>query len=237
MKDRSPLELVTMRNRFFYVFYRKQIIMFVGALALAALSLASSVYFAGRKTPPQFLAASADTRVLPSHALDEPSLPASLMDPAVTEWTWQAAQHLYNYDYINWRQQINQGQDYFTVRGWNDYLTGLKDSKTLDSVQNLRLISHIQPTGAPQIVAKTIMVTDGVRRMAWSVEFPVQVRFTANRPNTSGFVQQGVLKMVVLRVSMADSPKGIAIDQFNFTLQTGSTSFEDASATASAAAH
>ena len=50
-------------------------------------------------------------------------------------------------------------------------------------------------------------------------------------------VQQGVLKMVVLRVSMADSPKGIAIDQFNFTLQTGSTSFEDASATASAAAH
>ena len=228
VKDRSPLELVMMRNRFFYIFYRKQILIFMAALAIAVVSLASSVYFAGRKTPPQFLAATADMRVLPSHALDEPSLPESLMDPAVTEWSWQAAQRLYNFDYVNWRSQINQAQEYFTVRGWNSYLGQLKDSKNLEAVQSMRLIAHVQPMGAPVILDKNITITDGVRRLTWRVDFPVQVRWTANRPNTSGFVQTGVIEMVIMRVSMSDSPKGIAIDQFNFKLNKGATTFDDA---------
>ncbi len=204
---------VAMRNRFYYIYYRKVSLIFLFAMGLCAFSLASAFYFATRQTPPIYIPINPEKKLVESFGLDKPSFPdEQVMAAEVQSWALEGARKVFSYDYLNYPEQLSAGQSYFTVRGWNKYLKSLEKSQTLNSVLKFRMIVNFVPLGAPQILESKVI--DG--RLAWAVEMPAKIQYIAHTERQDGFEQVGKLRMVLLRISLVDSPKGIGIDQIIF---------------------
>lgn len=209
-KPPGAAELVALRNRFFYVSYRKLSLIFVGALALCAFSLVSAVYFASRKTPPIYVAVSPSGQVVPTYPLSQPTNPDEYaMHAIVSQWCLEGARRAFSFDYLNYAEQVNTAQSYFTYRGWETFVKSLAQSQNFNTVQQQKMIVKFTPKSAPIITAT--QVKDG--RLAWATQFEGSIEYIAHDGQHQGFVQNVLVKMVVVRMSTVDSPKGLGIDQ------------------------
>lgn len=209
----SPMELVALRNRFFYVYYRKISLIFIAALGLCFFSIVCAAFFASRKTPPLYIPVSEDGRIIRTYALNEPSNPnVEIMESTVQQLALDGIRKLYTYDYLNYSNQITDARGYLTVRAWNKFTAKFTASQTLNTVQQQQMIVNFTPLQPPNIDGQKVI--EG--RLAWALSFPAQIKFVAHNGNKIGFVQTGVMKVIVMRVSTVDSPKGILIDQVVF---------------------
>lgn len=214
-KRTGAMEAVALRNRFFYVYYRKMSLIFVAAMALCAFSLVCAFYFATKKTDPVYLPVTEDGRLIRTYPLSMASHPnKEIMEATVQQWALDGARKLFTYDYLNYATQISQAQGAFTVRGWNNYLAEFTASQNMNTVLKQKMIVNFVPQQPP--VIKQERLVEG--RLAWAVEFPAQIRYVAHEGSSLGFVQNGVVKMVIIRISTVDSAKGIGIDQVLFEL-------------------
>ena len=213
-KKPGAQELVVLRNRFFYIYYRKISLILLLVLGISLFSLGCAVYFATRKTPPVYIPVSVDGRVIPTYKLSEPSnSDPKLMEAEVKQWGLDAAKKLFLFDYLNYREQITQAQPFFTVRGWEAYVKTFEESQNLNTILASKMIVNFIPMAPPQILDQKNR--DG--RYTWALEFPAKIKYTAHDGSgKSGFTQKGIMKMVITRVSMIDSPKGIGVDQIIF---------------------
>jgi len=209
-KKAGAQELVSLRNRFFYVYYRKLTLIFLGAVALCVLSLISAFYFATRKTPPVYVPIAPNGQIVPTYALDQPPhQDKNVTEAWVQQWALDGVRHAFNYDYLNYSEQINSAQSYFTYRGWNSFVKGLADSKNFNTVQQQKMIVKFTPKGAPIIKKSTVL--DG--RLAWALQFDATLQYIAHDGAHQGFKQNVSVQVVIVRMSTVDSPKGIGIDQ------------------------
>lgn len=209
-KKASVQELVTLRNRFFYVYYRKLSLIFVAALILCGLSLVSAFYFAGRKTPPVYIPIAPNGQIVQTYPLNQPSnADPEVMTAWVTQWAMDGARKAFTYDYINFGEQVNSAQSFFTYRGWESFVKELGKSQNFNTVQEQKMIVKFTPMSVP--VIKGQQVIDG--RLAWSLTFDAAVTYIAHDGLHQGFRQNVVVRVVVFRMSTVDSPKGIGIDQ------------------------
>jgi intracellular multiplication protein IcmL len=209
VKKQTAAELVALRNRFFYVSYRKLSLIFVAAFALCAFSLVSAFYFAGRKTPPVYVPISPSGQVVPTYPLNQPSsADPEVMNALVAQWSLEGARRAFSYDYLNYTEQVNTAQSYFTYRGWENFVKSLGQSQNFNTVQQQKMIVKFTPKSAPIITAS--QVRDG--RLAWAIQFDGTIQYVAHDGH-QGFLQNVLVKMVVVRMSTVDSPKGLGIDQ------------------------
>lgn len=216
-KRSGASEMVALRNRFFYVYYRKLILVFVASLVVLGVAISLAVYFAMRTTPPIYLPITPDGKLIRTYPLNQASMDEAsvkMMEGAVRQWAFDAGKKLFTYDYRNYSEQISEAQSFFTVRGWNSYLASFEKSNNLNAVQDMRMIVSFSPKGAPVITNQGVSEKEG--RYSWKVEFPSEIQYVAHSGNKAGFTQTGVLHMVFIRVSTVDSPKGIGIDQIIF---------------------
>lgn len=210
VKKQSPAELVALRNRFFYVSYRKLSLIFMGALGLCVFSLVSALYFAGRKTPPIYVAVSPSGQVVPTYPLSQPSSAnPEVMNAMVAQLCLEGARRSFSFDYLNYAEQVNTAQSYFTYRGWEAFVKSLAQSQNFNTVQQQKMIVKFTPKSAPIITGS--QVRDG--RLAWAIQFEGVIQYVAHDGQHQGFIQNVLVKMVVVRMSTVDSPKGLGIDQ------------------------
>lgn len=206
----SASELVSLRNRFFYVYYRKLSLIFLGAIALCLLSLIAAFYFAGRKTPPIYLPTGPSGQLVETYDLDKPSnKDPEVMNAWVSQWAEEAARLAFSYDYKNFIEQVNMAQPYFTYRGWNKFMTELTSSQNYNTVQQQKMIVKFTPSSAPLIKGTTLIQG----RLAWALDFTGTIEYVAHDGQHQGTRQNVLIKMVILRMSTIDSQKGLGIDQ------------------------
>ena len=209
-KKNSAQELVLLRNRFYYLGYRKLTLIFLAALFLCVFSLASAFYFAGRKTPPVYVPIAPNGQIVPTYSLDQPSnSDQNVMSAWVKQWALDGARKSYTYDYLNFGEQVNSAQTYFTYRGWENFIKALTQSQNFNTVQQQRMIVKFIPTTVPVIVDEKVV--EG--RYAWVVQFKAVIQYVAHDGVHQGFRQNVLVKMKLYRMSTVDSPRGIGIDQ------------------------
>lgn len=209
-------EIIQLRNRFFYIYYRRLSLLFLISLGICIFSMMCAFYFATKKTPPIYLPVSADGRLIQSFSLSKPSFEdKELMVSTVMQWAVEGVRKFYTLDYINYTDQIFEAQPFFTIRGWNRTFTAFESSQNLNTVIAQKMIVNMIPMGPPSIIDERII--DG--RLAWAVEFPAQLRYIPHDGRSQGFVQTGTFKLVIMRVALVDSAKGIGIDQLVFVQQ------------------
>jgi intracellular multiplication protein IcmL len=199
----DALELVKLRNNFYRDNYRRLVILLLLLIIINFALIGGIVYLITQRPAPQYFATGADGRITPLYPLSTPVVtPAELL-----QWANQAAVASYTYNFVNYRQELQNAAQYYTPEGWNQFQAGLKTSRNLESVVAKKFVVSAAATGAPVIADQGIL--NG--RYAWQIRIPLLVTYQ----NSNEQVQQPLtVTMVITRASTLDTPKGIAIAQF-----------------------
>ena len=202
-KQQDALPLVLLRNHFYRDQYRACVMVVLLLLALNGLLVVAMVEQLMSSPPPVYFATTATGEIIKWQPLDEPVVEES----AVTQFVTDAVMTAFSLDYLHFRAQLQRASAYFTPYGWKTFLAAFKKSNNLSTLVDLKMVSDVKITGAPQVIQKAIV--DG--RYAWKVSLPVVMTYTG----ASRTIPMAMnLNLIVLRVSVKDNPNRIAINNF-----------------------
>jgi intracellular multiplication protein IcmL len=199
----DALELVKLRNNFYRDNYRRV----VGALLIMLVIIVALVgtvfYQLSTRPEPRYFATSSDGRITPIYALNDPVVNTE----DLLQWAVRAAVAANCYNFVDYREKLQQVQNYFTPDGWKYFETALQGARTLETVIAKKLVVSAVATGTPVIIDQGVI--NG--RYAWKVQLPLLVTYQS--PNE--LTQQPVMAtMIVTRVPTLNVPRGIAIASF-----------------------
>lgn len=136
-------------------------------------------------------------------ALDYPIVSRS----EILRWSSQAVISVYNFDFSNWEVRIKETTPLFTSNGFDRFQDALKLDGVLGGIVEQKLQVTAVVTGPPVITAEGIIGG----RYSWKVNLPVLLTYISS----SEVRQRSIyVTMVIARISVLDSPRGYAIEQF-----------------------
>jgi intracellular multiplication protein IcmL len=199
----DALELVRLRNNFYRDNYRRLVGILLVLIFINLGLIGSIVYLITHRPAPQYFATSTDGRITPLYPMSEPVV----TPPELLQWANEAVVAAYTYNFVNYREELQDTSQYFTPDGWTQFQTGLKASRNLETVIARKMVVSATATGAPSITDQGIL--NG--RYAWRIKIPLLATYENNNER----IQQPVtVNILVLRVSNLETPKGVAIAQF-----------------------
>lgn len=210
---------VVIRNQVATLLYWRMIAGALFSLLAAGVSLVCLFIVMGQKVPPQYIPVSADGRLLPLIPLNK----ANQTDGDIAEFALHAVRELNNYDYLNWRTQVQDASFYFTPQGWGMYIDQFVKSNVTSTVEARKMIVTASPKGNVSIVNQGVS-NDGV--YTWRVELPMSITYIphSDRPGQQGAginSQEGVVTLYISRVPTTLQAKGIAVKIYQFALTRG----------------
>ncbi len=202
-KTEDALVTVGLRNDFYRDNYRKIVWLLILAFMIIAVLSVGLYYVVTNPPKPQYFATTIDGRVTPLVPLNQPNLSTS----ALLQWSNTAAIAAYTYNFVNYRQALQEASEYFTPDGWAAFMDALKNSNNLDAVIAKKLIVSAVATGAPVILAQGLM--EG--RYSWKIQMPMLITYQS----ASEYSQQSVVvTLLIVRIPTLTSARGIGIAQF-----------------------
>jgi len=199
----DALVTVTLRNEFYRDNSRRVMLVLLLSIILNIAMGGLLFYLINNPPAPRYFATSIDGRITPLFPLDKPNQ----SDSAVLQWANIAAIASFTYDFVNYRTQLQAASDFFTPKGWTQFLRALESSNNLDAVRSKKLNVSAVATSAPIILRKGLVGG----RFALRVRMPLLVTYQS----ASTYQQERYLiTMLITRVSTLNSPRGIGIEQF-----------------------
>lgn len=199
----SGLELVRFRNYFYRDGYRKSMTALLVSLTvnIALLAIVMIQFFT--KPAPVYFATQTNGSLIEIQPLTEPLI----AQETLLTWATRAAVSSYSFNFVDWQNELNNVQQYFTSTGFKNFLDALKASGNLDTVVAKRLVVQATVTDVPRIIQQGMIQG----RYAWKIQIPMLVKYTS----ASEELRQPVLvTMLIARVPTTQYPQGIAIAQF-----------------------
>lgn len=132
-----------------------------------------------------------------------------LTDVAIEDFAKNAVLHAYTFDYVNYRDQINQSTTrFFTTEGRAAFNRALRNSGSLDHIVNNNLIMKAHSTQGAQIEEKGL---DQFGKPFWIVRMPIRTEFftgATNPVDKENFIAQ---VRVVTAQRDAFNPRGLGV--------------------------
>lgn len=170
---------------------------------LASVSMAWNAYTS--KPEPRYFATREDGGIIPLVAVSQPFL----NNGQVTNFAVEAVTRSLTMDFKNWREDLAEASEFFQrPEGWNNFLTAIQDSGTLDFVRERRLISNAVANGA-------VIIDDGVDargRYSWTVQIPLKVTFESANERS---VEDMIAEVVVSRLPTWESSTAVGITRIS----------------------
>ncbi|TAK74360.1 MAG: hypothetical protein EPO11_06990 [Gammaproteobacteria bacterium] len=213
MNARDPLSIIFARN----AFYQRLHFLVLGALALSIIVngfLVWALYFL-IKNPfqPLYFATDSVGRLIQLVPVDQPNMKVEEVAAIAVE----AVQAAYSYDYVNYRDQLQRAQRYFTTYGWSSYMKALTESNNLVAMTNRKQIVIAQVVGAPELVVQRILAG----AYAWKFKMPVLITYwEPPYDNKSKVVNALEVSIVLQRQPILQSYKGVGVVQLIATFAT-----------------
>jgi intracellular multiplication protein IcmL len=199
----DALQVVKLRNEFYRDNYRKVVLALIFSFFVMIILASALFYIVSHPPAPRYFASSSDGRVIPLVPFAQPNLSSA----SLLEWANTAATAAYSYNFVNYRQALQQAADYFTPEGKQMFFSAIKRSNNLQAVMSKKLIVSAVATGVPVILEQGLLAD----RYTWKVQIPMLITFQS----ASQFSQQAVtVTMLIVRVSTLTSARGIGIAQF-----------------------
>ena len=203
MAENDALETVKLRNNFYRDNYRRVVTCLLLCFVLILFLVGIIFYMITHVPTPKYFATTADGRIEQLVPLDRPNQ----SDATIVQWANEAAVAAYSFNFVDYRERLQEASEYFTPTGWRSYLAQLAQSNNLSAIKSRKMIMHSVATGAPVILQQGII--DG--QYSWQVQMPMLVVLET----ASQKVQQPLtITMMITRVSTLENPKGVAIAQF-----------------------
>lgn len=126
-------------------------------------------------------------------------------------WVQKAVLAMFDLDYVNYRNRIQNLREFFTAQGYDKFLTAFLASKNLDAVKTGRRVAYATITDKAKVVSTGMLQG----HKAWQVEMPLTV--TYENPVKPPLQQKLYAVVKIARVSTLQKQfYGLAIYQINF---------------------
>jgi len=155
---------------------------------------------------PQYFATTPDGQPIPVVPLNFPYYE----DPnLVLKWASKAVIAIYSLDYVNWRAILQDAEDYFTTKGYQDFLKALKASTNLEAIKSKKATVSITVTGDPKLTRQGQLSPEVP--YSWDIQLPVTLVYQNSINEVVN--QVGIILMQVERASLLRYKEGMAIAQ------------------------
>lgn len=192
-------------------FYKRMHFLALGAFGLALTVicfLIAIIYFLERNPPkPLYFATDSIGRLI---KIIPVGLPNMTTDEA-SAWAVEAVQAAYSFDYVNYRQQLQSAQKYFTDYGWREFMSQLTASNNLLAITQRKMIAIAQVVDKPKLIA------DGALgdTYAWKFQMPVLITYSwPPYDDKSKYSNAQMVSVLFQRRPELESYKGVGIVQF-----------------------
>lgn len=198
----DALAAIALRNMFYKQGQRRAVVVFLISLITNGVLLWTLIYLILNPPPPKYFPVGINGHILPIIPVDQ----INQSDESVLEWTAQAAVASFSYSFVDYREELQASSGFFTANGWTQFLNALQASNNLLAVKSKSMVVSAQMISQPTILKKGIF--KGL--YTWRIEVPILVTYQ----NDTQYTQQyNMVSMLITRVSMLNSPRGIGIEQ------------------------
>jgi|GEM_PF-2531831 intracellular multiplication protein IcmL len=206
MSAKDALVLAISRN----AFYRRLHVLLLAAVSLnvAAIFVLTFLlsYLLMNPTRPLYFATDEVSRLINIVPVNLPNM--STQD--VTAWTVKAVQDAYSYDYINYHEQLQNAEKYFTRAGWSTYMKALMLSGNMRALTNRKQVVLAQVIETPKVLKEAMLNGS----LAWLIEMPLLVIYTMPPYDGSNqFSNALVVRVIVQRQQILEGDNGLGIAQ------------------------
>lgn len=204
--ERHGLERVLIRNQFYWENY-KYLALAAILLLINLLLLVGFICYQRITWPkPKYFATTPDGRPIPVIRLDI----SYYDDPTVVlDWAKKAVETIYSLDYVTWRKTLQDVEEYFTPKGYQDFLKALKVSTNLDAIKARHQVVSATITATPKLIRQG-QLSDDVP-YSWDLQMPVTIIYQNSENEV--IKQDGTVLMRIERASLLRHKEGIAIAQ------------------------
>jgi hypothetical protein len=226
----SSLDLINIRNNFYFHSYRGIIVANILVVVLLGLIIGFFKYQKNLTSGPRYFPTTADGSMIDMPPLnvnhlklskllvdnkgfliDQPKINVNTLsqdrdNALVLYWTKKAVFKMFDYDYVNYRSTLEELRNYFVPGGHELFMKALNESKNMESIKASKRVVRASIVEEP--VVKRIGLMSN--RYAWQIFLPVDIYY--ENITDEPLIQKIIAKMWVVRVSTLQSPFfGLAI--------------------------
>lgn len=189
-------------NQFYRSSFQTVVIILVVIVFILLAGVAVAIYLVSHRPLPQFNVYEPNGKMMRLKSYDEPNL----LPSTILRWASKAAVAAYTFDFVNYNKQIAAVRPYFTSGGWSDYQASVL--RLIQQISQKQLFVNSSIAGTPVISNQGETAEKGY---AWHVQIPFLVTYqSADTASQQNFY----VMMTIIKVSTAEDPTGIGIDQF-----------------------
>lgn len=200
------LVLVHLRNAFYRGKFRFVFALYMLSLIANAVLIGMIIYLWKHPTEPLYFPADKIGRLIQVVPLQEPNM--STQD--IANWAVEAVEAAYSYDFMNYHQQLQDAQKYFTDYGWRNYMKALAASNNLNALTQRKFVIIAKVVEPPKLLVQGMLGGSD----AW--KFQMAVLMTYLMPpfsDKSKFENPLIITVVVQRQDILQSYKGLGVIQ------------------------
>lgn len=165
----EALEKIILRNQF----YRRQFYLalstFLFSLVLFFCLFWMMLSLLKNPVRPVYFAVDSIGRLIDEVPLDKPNMSLD----SVKDWVGHAIEEAYSYDFVNYRDQLQNAQRSFTDFGWRSYMTALRNNNSITAVSLNKYVFKSRVVDRPKLIAEGILG----KTYAWKFQVPVLVTY------------------------------------------------------------
>jgi intracellular multiplication protein IcmL len=191
-------QVIQLKSDFYRDGFRKVMFALGTAITIVVLLLATSIYLLLDKPSPVNFSTDSEWRILKPVPVDQPFISTS----DLVQWVSNTLLNLFNYDFVNYKTELEGNTHYFTENGWKKFLDVLNGYAAYNTVVSSKLFINGGINGAPYVLNEGLLAG----RYSWWVQG------SANLKYSSGLSQILDMQILVVRVSTLNNLDGIAIE-------------------------
>lgn len=202
----DALIMVSLRNEFYRRKFYFVFSIFLLALVVIGILVGVLVYLIKHPTHPLYFVTDEVSRLIQ----DVPRNVPNMSTDDVANWTINAVESAYSYDFVNFRLQFQNAQKYFTDYGWRSYMNGLVASNNLVALKQRKYVIIANVVEKPKLLVEGVLAG----AYAWKFQLPVLVTYLSPPyDDKSKFQNPLILTVIVQRQSILTSYNGLGIVQ------------------------
>lgn len=202
MKNRyGAAETIARKKETLEIGFRRMALAVIIMSTASMIAMGASWYAWSSKPEPRYFAAREDGAIIPLIPVDRPYL----SDGAILNFAVEAITQSLTFDFARYRQDLSQASDFFQrPQGWNNFLTALEESKTLEIVRERRMVSSVVANGA-------VIINAGVNRSgryAWVIQVPITITFESANERAR---ENRMAEIEIVRLPTWETSRGVGI--------------------------
>lgn len=211
----DALVMVYRRNMFYRGKFRFVLGLYALSLVVILILIGMIVYIMNHPTEPLYFPADRIGRLIHVIPVQQPNMTTE----DVAKWSVEAVEAAYSYDFVNYREQLQNAQKYFTDYGWRSYMKSLSASNNFKALTERKFIVIAKVVGPPKLIVQGMLGS----ALGWKFQMPVLVTYLMPPFNDkSKFTNPLIVSVTVRRIDVLQSYKGLGVVQLIAAIASGS---------------